>query len=1275
MGKATSMAWKNVTIAFLVILLSFSQNYLYSDNQNNNFENRYLINKVYKDEYLKEIAFPLGGFGAGQIYVRGDGKLNPWEIVNNFNSNANVSDAFFSIFTEDGGKSNAHILQINPKLPGEGIQKIEFMGEFPFAKLFYKDLNPNLDISLECFSPFIPLDEKNSSLPVIFFNFTLKNNGTKSIKGSLAGTVPNIIGWDGYGELISSTLSKNGKQIYSISHPELGYNTNIIKKEPDTISIDMGITSSGNEKFNEEVQLYTNVYNCAHPLRYLKGININFQENFSFNLDNNHNTIPVYWLGSSDKVLSSETIEKLNKSIENGSHLIISGDTNSVFDWLVAINKAKKSHKKPVVFDNFESGTYQNWAITGEAFGEKPADGKFDMQSDIIGHEGKFFINSYNRDDKKTGTATSKEFTIQHSFIHFRIGGGNKPDNLYIALIIDGNKIFSATGSNSENLRRVIWNVSEYIGKKAKIEIVDNASDGWGHILVDEIVFSNKYPIDKNSYKILQQWLPLASKKGNWINDTFETKIENLFPYLKDIQLKTKKIYKIKSNIGIKNIEILLKTDTGIPLIVRKKLGKGSVVWCNGDITEWIPSEYKRNWIASLISLASKVKYSYGTGIDSQHPLWGNMMFSLKTQGKREPFICSQWRDFNYFWQSFSQSGRLPEPESLSPSEPGYTWNGSIAYPFDLSPGEKEEISFVLSWYFPNRTRGNQYYWTLPLLKYDHRLGNYYNNYFKNASDVTNYCIDNYSYLLSRTSQFHKDFFSSSLPPVLLEAISANIATLHTPIYIYLEDGTIGGYEGTDNCCPMNCTHVYNYAQTLPFLFPMWEQRIRYQELFYMMDKTEFYIPHRFIVPPTEPQLKNEIGGPHHHALDGELGTLLKLYREYKMSPDKKWLEPIWHNAIKVFQHILEKHDPTGEGIIRGEQPNTYDTHLYGSNTFIGTLYLATLKAMENMLKELGSPDPNLISECQKRFESGMKKYIETCWNGEYFINVFDAPDVSPEVYNQMNCYGTGCHSDQLLGQWWAHILGLGYLFPESYIKTTLNSIYKYNWRKDFHGHIQLPRRFAEDDEPGLLMCSWPKGGRPDSPILYCDEIWTGIEYEVAGLCIFEGDWDKTMEIVTGARSRYQGNRKNPWSEIECGGHYARAMSAYSMFLAGSGFLFDNGKIKITPRIKENSSSFFFSTGNSWGMFELNRGPRRTVLTITPHHGKLEITKISIPAEKLKFNQMNMSIVKGDKSTPITEKIGIIQQDEQYKTNLITILLRQPIILLENERIFVDIRW
>ncbi|HOQ32364.1 MAG TPA: GH116 family glycosyl-hydrolase, partial [Candidatus Hydrogenedens sp.] len=128
------MYWgKNVYVILFFLLIFFFQNYLYCDNQNDNEDNRYIINKVYKEENLKEIAFPLGGFGAGQIYIRGNGELSPWEITNNFNSNTNVSDAFFSIYTEDGEQTKACILQSNPGLPADGINKINFIGEFPFA--------------------------------------------------------------------------------------------------------------------------------------------------------------------------------------------------------------------------------------------------------------------------------------------------------------------------------------------------------------------------------------------------------------------------------------------------------------------------------------------------------------------------------------------------------------------------------------------------------------------------------------------------------------------------------------------------------------------------------------------------------------------------------------------------------------------------------------------------------------------------------------------------------------------------------------------------------------------------------------------------------------------------------------------------------------------------------------------------------------------------------------------------------------------------------------
>jgi len=1239
-------------------------------------EAKFIINKIYSDDNLKEIAFPLGGFGAGQIYIRGDGKLSPWEIVNNFNSNATVSDAFFSIFIDNGTEKISKILQKNPLLPADGVNNIKFIGEFPFALLKFEDFAPSLDISLECFSPFIPLDELNSSLPAIFFTFTLKNNSTNNIKGVLAGTIPNIVGWDGYSELKSSEQTLNGETIQAIFHPELGYNINTTKEDSDKVLIDMGINSCEQKSFPKTIRFITNQYDSAHPLRYTSGIKLQFQDDINQDIQLDYDTTNIYWLGPSNKVLSSQVVRKINEDVQKGAHLILNGDSNSVFDWMLAINNARKGHKKDLVIDNFESRNYKNWTITGDAFGEVPADGKFPLQTDITGHEGKYFINSYNGDDKKTGKAVSKTFTIRHHFLHFRIGGGNKPETLYLDLIVDGVKVLSATGSNSENLRKVIWNISNYVGKEAQIEIVDNDTDGWGHILIDDIVLSNKYPIDKKTYKTLLSWLPFTSQKGEWVDYQTENSSENNLVNLNGISLKQKRYFKFHSPIDRKNLQILLKANNGTPLIVQQKIGKGSIIWCNGDVIQWFTPTDRKDGLASLLSIPSGITYTPQKGLDSSHPLWGNMAFAIQKTNNKAIITCSQWNNFNYFWQSFSNNGVIPNPECNGASNSGYTWNGTIAYPFELDGGEKEQVTFLVAWYFPNRTRGNQYFWTLPPLRYDHRLGNFYNNHFHSAREVIEYCLDKQSYLVNQTAQFHKDLFTSSLPSIMLEAISANIATLHSPIYIFLEDGTVGGFEGTDSCCPMNCTHVYNYAQTLPYLFPKLEQQIRYQELVYQMDKEEHYIPHRFIVPPTEPQLKNEIGGPFHHALDGELGTILKLYREYKISGDRKWIEPLWTNAVHVFKHILEKHDPTGEGIIRGEQPNTYDTHLYGSNTFIGSLYLAVLKSMENMLRELGGPEQNeLIQECQKRFNTGVEKYIETCWNGEYFINVFDAPDVGPEVYNQMNCYGPGCHSDQLLGQWWAHILGLGYLFPEMQVKTTLNSIYKYNWRQNFYGHTQLPRRFAEDDEPGLLMCSWPNGGRPDSPILYCDEIWTGMEYEIASFMIYEGDFEKATEIVTGARSRYSGNRKNPWSEIECGGHYARAMSAYALLLASSGFLVDNNTLIIHPRVKTNPCTFFYTTGTSWGVLEMNKMTRKTSLKLTLHYGKQEIKKIGIPAEKPQYKSISVNINKNKQYNSVREFVGVINKNN-YGADEISIIFREPLVIdSPDESLFIEIKW
>ncbi len=1247
---------RGLVCLFDFFFLIFSQvNLLYA-------EIDFTLGKTYEGENLKEIAFPLGGFGAGQVYIKGNGKISPWEIVNNFNSNANVSDAFFALYTNDNsGNTTAKILQIGPNLPAPGVENIQFRGEFPFAELKFLDFLPDLEIKMETFSPFIPLDIQNSSLPLVFFKFTLENKSNKVISGTLAGNIPNLIGWDGTSELISSDIELQNSKIHCLRYSEFERNKNSVAISPEAVFISMENDYSGEDKFEKNLRFFTNQFDSAHPIRYTKNVDVYYSEDINVDKNLEENCIDIYWLGPSEKLLSDSKINKLNEKIQNGAYVVLNGGNNSIFHWVYAVESAKKK-KQTYVFDDFESGTYKNWTISGDAFGEKPAEGKFINQTDISGQKGKYFINSYNGDDKKTGKAVSKEFFIKHSFLSFRIGGGKKPNTIYIALYVNGEKVISSTGDNTESLKKVTWNISEYRGKKGHIEIVDNDSEGWGHILIDEIVFTDELPINENSVKILKSWLPFKNINGKVVNKKISLPAKKLNEDLPEFALQIDKFFNFSKVLYTKNSAIILSDEEGTPLIVSKKIGKGGVLWCNSDLTKWGEGLNRKDVITTVVSILTQNKYASQRGYSREHPLWGNICLGI-VKSPDKVITTAQWRDFYNFWRKFSTDGYLPESESETSADRFFTWNASLGYKFTLNTREKDSVTFILGWYFPNRMRQSQYYWKLRPLKYDFRLGNYYNNLFNNALEVVKYGIAKYDYLYSTTQKFHRSFYSSSLPPIILEAIGANIASIHSPIYIFLEDGTVGGFEGTDGCCPLNCTHVYNYAQALPFLFPQLEQRIRFQELTIQVDKSEWYIPHRFIVPATEPQFKNEIGGPYHHALDGELGTLLKLYREYRISGDKKNIEPLIQPAVKVLRHILRYHDPEGEGIIRGEQPNTYDIHTYGSNTFIGTLYLAMLKAMENLLIEFNYPDTNLKEECRRRFNTGREKYIEKCWNGEYFINLYDAPNVEQEVYNQMNCYGAGCHSDQLLGQWWAHILDLGYLFPKDYVEKTIESIYKYNWRTNFYGHIQSPRRFAEDDEPGLIVCTWPKGGRPDSPILYCDEIWTGMEYEVAGLMISEGKWDKALEIVTGARSRYTGSRRNPFSEIECGGHYARAMSSYAMLILASGFQYDNRILKITPRTPSGEGKFFFSTGKGWGIFSLEKQKNNLRLKINVDFGELDLDKILLPREMNYATVCKISTSKfqlPEKSYRVSKT-----KDEKYNVPLVCIEFASPIIIGE----------
>jgi uncharacterized protein (DUF608 family) len=577
----------------------------------------------------------------------------------------------------------------------------------------------------------------------------------------------------------------------------------------------------------------------------------------------------------------------------------------------------------------------------------------------------------------------------------------------------------------------------------------------------------------------------------------------------------------------------------------------------------------------------------------------------------------TQWDDLDAFWADFSADGRLGSAVDAAPSRTGHTWNGALAVPFSLDPGEFRTVTFIIAWHLPNRTVNwsQRRFFGVEVEEEGSKfqLGNQYNHWFRSALDVMHYVRDHLERLAGQTRLARDTFYDTTLPYPLIDAVTSQMSIIRSPTCFWAEDGRFYGFEGCcgastshhtetfGGCCPLNCTHVWNYEMTLARLFPALERTMRETE-WDIQQHPSGYLPHRVALPTHLPRpWDREIGGPDRPALDGLLGGVLKTYREYRACGDAEWLTHVWPSVKQALQYVWTAHDPERSGAIEGEQPNTYDISIYGANTFIGTLYLAALRAAEAMASLRGESD--LATECRKIYQRGRVALEERLWNGEYYIQ-----DVDLEEHPEQN-WATGCHSDQLLGQWWAHVLGLGHVLDADRVRTAALSIFRHNFREDFHGHKQRPRAFVTDDDQGLLNCTWPGGSRPRVVTQYSDEVWTGIEYEVAGLLLYEGVVEPALRIVEAVRTRYDGRKQSPWNDIECGDHYVRAMASWALLEAASGYRYDAGRAEIgfTPVLTPENYRAPFVARDGWGTFAQCMTGRTQVETISPVWGSLTV--------------------------------------------------------------------
>lgn len=241
----------------------------------------------------------------------------------------------------------------------------------------------------------------------------------------------------------------------------------------------------------------------------------------------------------------------------------------------------------------------------------------------------------------------------------------------------------------------------------------------------------------------------------------------------------------------------------------------------------------------------------------------------------------------------------------------------------------------------------------------------------------------------------------------------------------------------------------------------------------------------------------------------------------------------------------------------------------------MGTLWLAALRAGEEMARLRGNDE--VAARWRDWFERGSVAYDEQLFTGEHYVQMLD--DGDPREFQ----WEGGCLSDQLIGQWWAHTLDLGYILPEEHVRTALRSVVRHNLKRGFEDFVNPYRVYADGADTGLLMCSWPDGGRPAVPTRYCDEVWTGIEYQVAAHCLMEGLEEQGNAILDGLWARYDGRRRNPYKEIECGDHYVRGLAGWSVLEARTGQRWDAVTRSLTLAAPPSGGAWPILLDEGWG--------------------------------------------------------------------------------------------
>jgi uncharacterized protein (DUF608 family) len=545
----------------------------------------------------------------------------------------------------------------------------------------------------------------------------------------------------------------------------------------------------------------------------------------------------------------------------------------------------------------------------------------------------------------------------------------------------------------------------------------------------------------------------------------------------------------------------------------------------------------------------------------------------------------------------------------------GEPLSGTVAKRLKIGSGEAKTATFLIAWHFPNlRIDG------LPT------GGRYYATKFKDASDVARQLAKRYDTLSAQTRLWRDTWYDSTLPYWFLDRTFANTSTLATATCYRLKSGRFYAWEGID-CCAGTCTHVWHYAHAVGRLFPALERRTR-EEVDYgiAFDPKTGAIDHRgeFRVGP---------------ATDGQAGCILRAYREHLMTTDAAFLKRNWPKIKQSIQYLIDQ-DGNADGLIEGAQHNTLDSAWFGPISWLSSLYVAALCAGEAMAEEV--EDLFFARQCGLIAGKGSDNIADRLWNGEYFIQIPDPKH--PEAMKS----GNGCEIDQVFGQSWAFQVGLPRVLDEDKTKLALRALYKYNFAPDvgpFRKANPNGRWYAMAGDGGLIMCTFPKGGGENAGgkvnpgfAGYFNECMSGFEYQAAGHMIWEGLVTEGLAVTRAIHDRYQPRLRNPYNEIECADHYARAMASYGVFLAACGYGYHGPKrtLGFSPKIHPENFKAAFTTAEGWGTYSQQYTPTGMLAEIELKYGRLSLTNLTIEAPEGRTVTKVEALLDGKPASPVS---------------------------------------